>query len=252
MKSVKNFYNKSGWVVKNNYSKDAKLFEDLRSYAKEYVSKCRLRVLEHIPIKGGQNILDFASGPIQYKEYLKYSEKFKKRYCVDFSKDAIQEAKKKLGSKGSYYCNDILNINFKKNYFDAIICIHTLYHVNKLDQKKVVKKLLKIAKKGAPIIIIYSNPNTILNRVKRIFAKNNKKQFIYFFCHPNDWWSQFNKEASLKIVPWRSFSSQHQKILFPNNSLGKVMLRILFLFEDKFKNFFSKNFQYPMIILKKK
>ena len=41
--------------------------------------------------KKGFHILDFASGPIQYPEYLDYSKNFKIRHCVDFSKLAIRE-----------------------------------------------------------------------------------------------------------------------------------------------------------------
>ena len=40
-------------------------------------------------------MLDMASGPIQYPEYLVYSSNFKKRYCVDLSKNALEAAKKK-------------------------------------------------------------------------------------------------------------------------------------------------------------
>ena len=64
---VSKFYNTVGWETKENITEDAKRFEDLRDHAKEYVSKCRLRVLRHIP-DHGVNILDMASGPIQYKE----------------------------------------------------------------------------------------------------------------------------------------------------------------------------------------
>ena len=42
------------------------------------------------------------------------------------------------------------------------------------------------------------------------------------------------------------------KIIFPNNLLGKIMFSILFFLEDKFKDFFVKNFQYQIIVLKKK
>ena len=227
MKSVENFYNKEGWSLTTDNSKDAELFEDLRYYSNEYVSKCRLKVLKYIPKKGGENILDFASGPIQYKEYLKYSKNFNTRHCVDFSKHAIKQAKKKLGNKGKYYCEDILNLQFSEDYFDTIICIHTLYHINKFKQKKVVEKLLRISKKGSPIIIIYSNPITFISRLKKFFfLKKKKKQLIYFYCYENKWWKQFEKIATVKIVPWRSFSAQHQKILFPNNIIGKFLLKI--------------------------
>jgi hypothetical protein len=49
---VSKFYNEKGWNVVEGVTEDAKRWEDLREYAQEYVSKCRLRVLRHIPEKG--------------------------------------------------------------------------------------------------------------------------------------------------------------------------------------------------------
>lgn len=249
--NVYKFYNKSGWKKRKSIFEDANLFEDLRSYSKEYVSKCRKRIVNYIP-KQGKNILDFASGPIQYNEYLLYSKNFKTRHCVDFSKDAISNAKKRIGKKGKYYCGDFFTIKFIKNYFDCILSLHTIYHIHKSNQKKAIKKLLSISKKGAPIIIVYSNPNTLISRIKNIFYKTKKnKKNLYFFCHPISWWSQFKNDADVKLYPWRSFASSHQKILFPNNYFGKKMLQFIYYLEDNFQNFFVKNFQYYVIVLKK-
>ena len=161
--------------------------------------------------------------------------------------------KKKIGKRGKYYNKDFKKIKFKENFFDCIISLHTIYHINKKNQKKIIIKLLKIAKKNSPIIIVYSNPNTLISKISRLFrSKKNKKNKIYFYCYPNTWWLQFQNLATIKILPWRSFSAQHQKILFPDNIFGKITLKILFFLENTFSNFFSKNFQYPMIILKKK
>ena len=110
---IYNFYNSTGWKEKNKVFEDAKLFEDLRKNSKTYVSKCRKRILNYIP-KKGFHILDFASGPIQYPEYLDYSKNFKIRHCVDFSKDAIKIAKKKLGKKESIIVVIFLNLDSKK------------------------------------------------------------------------------------------------------------------------------------------
>ena len=249
--NIYKFYNNLGWNQKNKIFKDAELFEDLREGSKSYVSKCRKKLLDFIP-KKGDHILDFASGPIQYKEYLEYSKNFKFRHCVDFSKTAIHEAKKKLGQRGKYYCDDFLNIKFKENYFDCIISMHTIYHIPKSKQKKTVEKLIKVTKKNKPIIIVYSNPNTLLSRLKNLFIKKHSKQQIYFYCHSLKWWKQFEKLADIKIICWRSFAAQHQKLLFPNNLIGEMMFNILLVFEKKFPNFFYKNFQYPLIILTKK
>tara|TARA_Y200000002_G_C22586167_1_gene623097 strand:- start:336 stop:1091 length:756 start_codon:yes stop_codon:yes gene_type:complete len=249
---IQKFYNTFGWKKNSKNFEDAQLFEDLRFNSKEYVSNCRKRLLNYIP-KSGSNILDFASGPIQYKEYISYSKNFKLRHCVDFSKDAIKIAKKKIGKNGKFYCKDFFDVKFKKSSFDCIISLHTIYHIKKERQKKIIKKLLFISKRNTPIIIVYSNPNTILSRIKTLFTnKKNKKKNIYFFCHPLSWWYQFEKEAKIEFYPWRSFSSDHQKIIFPDNFVGKFFLKILFFLEQNFHKFFVYNFQYYTIILKKK
>ncbi len=249
--NVYKFYNSEGWQKKDNKFKDANLFEDNRTSSQNYVSECRKRILKYIP-KKGENILDFASGPIQYKEYLEYSKNFKYRHCVDFSKKAIEEAKKKLGKKGKYYCKDFLKLKFKKNTFDCILSMHTIYHINKNQQRKVILKMIDIVKKNKPIIIVYSNPDTIINRIKNIFKRKKRKQQIYFYCFKNEWWYQFSKKADIKFYPWRSFSSQHQQLLFPNNFIGSFFFKILFFLENKFNKFFVKYFQYQIIIIKKR
>lgn len=251
MRNVLSFYKKIGWKNKDQLTLDSRLFEDNRKYSSNYVSKCRKRIQKYIP-KKGKHFLDFASGPLQYPEYIKYSKNFKIRHCVDFSNDALKQAKKKIGIKGKYYCGDFLKMNFKKNYFDCILSMHTIYHINKNKQSEAVKKLIKLIKKNKPIIIIYSNPNSLISRIRSILPIKKKKPLLYFYCHQNDWWNQFSNLAEVKILPWRSFSAQHQKKIFPNNSIGSLLLKILFLFENSFQNFFSKNFQYIMIILKKK
>tara|TARA_B100000674_G_C37897504_1_gene942072 strand:- start:814 stop:1569 length:756 start_codon:yes stop_codon:yes gene_type:complete len=251
MKNVSNFYNKKGWKSKNNITLDSKLFEDNRSSAKEYIKKCRLKIIHHIP-KKGENFLDFASGPIQYKEYLKYSNNFKVRHCVDFSREALNIAKKKLKKRGKYYVNDFLKVKFKENYFDCSLSMHTIYHIDKNLQEKTVRKLLKITKPNKPVIIVYSNPNPLIKKIYSIFIKSKKNKTLYFYCHPIKWWKRFQDISKVEFYCWRSFSSQHQKMIFPNNFIGAMMFKILFYLENKFINFFYKNFQYPIIILKKK
>ena len=77
---ARKYFNEVGWKDINGNTKDSILYDDLRNVAKEYVEKSRLRVLKHIDCKGDY-ILDMASGPIQFKEYLEYSKNFKKRYA---------------------------------------------------------------------------------------------------------------------------------------------------------------------------
>jgi len=262
--SVSKFYNEVGWETDGDNTEDAIRFEDLRNCAKEYVRKCRLRVLRHIPAEG-ENMLDMASGPIQYREYLEYSKNFKKRYCVDLSSKALSDAKKKIGSHGEYFHGNFLDMDFENNFFDCTVSLHTIYHIDKDKQEYAVRKLLAVTKPGAPVIIVYSNPQALIRRLiwlqrglKGLFRSRTRSEQVegneyklYFYPHPLAFWDRFRDVAKIEIFPWRSLSSKIQRKLMPDNRLGGKMLSVLFSMEDRYPKFFVRNFQYPMIILRK-
>jgi hypothetical protein len=156
----------------------------------------------------------------------------------------------------------------EENFFDCAVSLHTIYHIDKDKQEEAVRKLLYVTKPGKPVIIVYSNPNTFFSflksslpfrLLKSILKKPEKKVEqeeedlnLYFHAHPIEWWNRFSDIASVKILPWRSFDSVKQKRLIPNNKLGRKMFDVLFNLEERFPDFFVKNFQYPMIILTKR
>ena len=269
---VSKFYNKLGWETDVGITEDARRFEDLRESAKDYLSRCRLRVLRHIP-ETGENILDMASGPIQYEEYLEYSKNFKKRYCVDLSSTALEDAKKKIGDHGVFLNGSFFDIPLDENFFDCAISLHTIYHIDKDKQEEAVRKLIYVTKPGQPIIVVYSNPSKIfkwvsrlirlpfllLRKPKELLEKLIKKSVqkkdldLYFYTHPIKWWNRFGDVATnIKIMPWRSLNTDIQKCLIPNNEMGKKMFDMIFNLEERFPNFFVKYFCYSMIIITKR
>lgn len=262
---VSEFYNTVGWENDGNITEDAKRFEDLRDNSKEYVRSCRLRVLRHIPNKG-KYILDMASGPIQYDEYLEYSKNFEKRYCVDLSSAALESARTKIGKHGVFLLGSFFDITIEENFFDCSISLHTIYHIDKNHQEAAVRKLIQTTKPGKPVIIVYSSshifvkltklPLRIFKRMRTIFKSQNStnssnEPTLYFHAHPVKWWRRFSDVADVEILPWRSFDSNVQKALFPNNVIGRKMLSALYNLEEIFPKFFANYFQYPMIILTK-
>jgi ubiquinone/menaquinone biosynthesis C-methylase UbiE len=266
-KVVSKFYNTLGWETKDGITEDALKFEDLRECAKDYVSKCRLRVLKYIP-DSGTSILDMASGPIQYKEYLEYSKNFKKRYCVDLSKLALDMAKEKIGDHGEFLHGSFFDIPMEESFFDCTVSLHTIYHMDKDKQEDAVRKLIYATKPGQPVIIVYSNPSTpiirfvtfpfrLLRRIKTVLKKFSGRMkpgediALYFQPLPIKWWKRFSDVSNIKIMPWRAFGSDVQKWLIPNNKIGKKIFDMLFILEERFPKFFVKHFQYPMIILTK-
>jgi ubiquinone/menaquinone biosynthesis C-methylase UbiE len=262
-KIVSNFYNTVGWETEKGITEDAKRFEDLRQCAQNYVSKCRLRILRHIPISG-DSMLDMASGPIQYKEYLEYSSNYRKRYCVDLSQQALDAAREKIGDHGEFLLGSIFDIPLKKDFFDCVVSLHTIYHIDKDKQDEVVRKLVEVVKPGKPVIIIYSNPDGINSRlgwIKKILnyrprlicdpKLKEESSSLYFYPHELKWWNRFNDIADVKILPWRTFGTNIQTKIFPNNAIGSKLFTVLFFLEDKFPNFFVKFSTYPMVILTK-
>ena len=260
-KIVSNFYNTIGWDIKDGNSEDATRFEDLRSNASAYVSKCRLRLLRHIPNEG-EKLLDMASGPIQYIEYMEFSRNFSEHHCVDLSKDALTIASKKLGAKGVMHHGSFFDLQFEESSFDCAISLHTIYHIDAELQEAAVRKLISLVKSGANVIIVYSNPHTLISKLERVrwFAKliNRKvvnyavEETLYFYPHNLDWWSRFSDVSQVKINPWRSLNSDHQKSMIPDNFFGRLSLKALFKAEDVFPKTFARYFQYPMIVLKRK
>ena len=260
------YYNNDGWDTFDGVTEDARRWEDLRICAVEYLTKCRLRVLDHIP-EFGENILDMASGPIQYPEYLAYSSKFKKRYCVDLSKKALDAAKKKIGDHGEYFHGNFLKLEFPKNFFDCVISLHTIYHIDQSQQEEAVHKMLELVKPNKPVIIVYSNPysleNIIFNPIKyfikltfyfknKILNKKIKKNQFYFKPFNLLWWYRFKKKGKITLKTWRSFSVRTQKIFFPNNIFGKLLFKFLYFFEERLPILSLLLATYPMIIIEKR
>jgi ubiquinone/menaquinone biosynthesis C-methylase UbiE len=254
---VRKFYTTGGWNEDGGVTEDARMFEDLRPCASEYVSKCRLRVLDHIPASG-INLLDMASGPIQYPEYLEYSRAFEKRYCVDLSSQALESAERKLGNRGVYLCGSFFDMELDSNSFDCAISLHTIYHMDRDLQKQAVRKLIRVCKPGSPLVVVYSNPGALLPKLTRLLrgpqAINNVsiENGLYFFAHPLTWWNKFSDEAEVRFYPWRSFRSAHQERLIPGNRFGRALFKLLFATENLLPWLFVRYFEYPIVVLTKK
>jgi SAM-dependent methyltransferase len=256
---VKQLYENDGWKMVGDVTFDADTSEDLRLWSREYVSACRLRVLRHLPSRG-QRLLDMASGPIQYPEYLRYSEGFETRVCVDLSHRALEMARAKLGARGEYHVGDFLDLQIDS--VDAAVSLHTIYHIHKDRQEAAVRKLIAVTKPGGTVVVVYSNPayfvSAMLSPLRRVVRSilrradtGDTPESLYFHRHPLDWWGRFRDSGTVNIYPWRTFSTREQKALVPNNRLGAKILSRLFAYEDRYPRFFAGVGCYPMIVIKK-
>jgi ubiquinone/menaquinone biosynthesis C-methylase UbiE len=253
---VRDFYDRSGWHAdatgETGAYEDARLWEDLRPCAAEYVSACRRKVLDHLP-ESGELVLDAGSGPIQYPEYLEYSAGFARRVCVDLSQRALDEARKKLGDRGEYVRASLLDLPFPDGHFDAAVSLHTIYHIEASRQERAVREILRVVKPGAPTVVVYANPDRLAARIKALVRPKASPGSgpIYYFAHPLSWWKRFSNEAAVEIIPWRSLHANESRRLIPDNALGAQMLRALLAFERAFSRSATQLGCYPMVVLSK-
>jgi 2-polyprenyl-3-methyl-5-hydroxy-6-metoxy-1,4-benzoquinol methylase len=260
--SVKDFYENEGWQFSNSNSYDAVLNENLSEVASHYVSKVRMRIKAHLG--EGKNLLDIGCGPIQYEEYVSYSEMFNLRICVDLSEKALKVAEQRIGLKGRYFVGDYLTIpTLEFAPYDGATLINVLYHVDKDLQSTLVRKVLSELSPGKKLVIVYSNSSTlsalvtqILVKLKhlllQVFGRKMKRDLanpIYFYRHNSKFWKQFSDDASIEILTWRTFSPPLERLIFRRLVLGRLGLRILFRLEQV--SLWAKLAEYPMIVLTK-
>ncbi|MGE5072274.1 MAG: hypothetical protein ACM3MF_02515 [Anaerolineae bacterium] len=71
---VREFYDRIGWsqAGDDGLYQNAR-YEDLRPVSQDYIHRCHLRVSRHLA-PSGRFLLDAGSGPVQWPEYLAYSQ----------------------------------------------------------------------------------------------------------------------------------------------------------------------------------
>src|SRR4051794_26300628 len=105
-RDVQEFYDDFGWAAEGDRFVDGQLFEDDRRVTRGYRSAANRRIEDRLPT-GGTYLLDAASGPVPYDDYLAFSRGFDHRVCVDFSRRALRAAASRLGDHGVYIQADV-------------------------------------------------------------------------------------------------------------------------------------------------
>lgn len=269
-KLVKNFYDNRGWhtTEKGDYE-DADIFEDLRPFAQDYLNKCHQRVSRYLN-PTGKYMMDAASGALQFKEYLQYSEHYEYRICVDLSFQGLMECKRKLGAKAICLLCDMTNLPVKDNVIDGFVSLNTIYHIPKDEQVKAITELYRVmmpAGKGVVVYDWYKHSSwmnlTLLPFRGYEFIKNRAKSFffratgqgeplkmLYFHAHNYDYFKK-NLSIPFKLVCWRSISVPFMKVYLHESFSGKKILDKIYDMEEKNPEECGLKGEYPMFVFEK-
>lgn len=85
-----------------------------------------------------------------------------KIYGVDISHSAIDLAKKRL-PKGNFQVADAAELPFKDNFFDAVICLEVLEHVD--DPLKAISEIKRVLKRDGYAVMLVPTDNNLFKWV---------------------------------------------------------------------------------------
>ncbi len=263
-KQLQSFYDDVGWLKEGGHYVDAKDSEDLRTISSEYIQRCHQRVKKHLA-PGGQYLLDCASGPIQYPEYLEYSKGYQYRICADISIRGLQEAKKKLQEKGLYLLCDMTSLPLVNNCVDGVVSLHTIYHIPKEQQSKAVEQVYRVLKPSRSLVLVYSwggrsllmnalmMPFKVWNKLRAsVRATDNAGASLYFYAHSYPWYKKTIRDKyQAKLYPWRSVNVPFLKKYIHRVLMGRFVLKLIYQLENRCPHLMARIGAYPMIVIKK-
>lgn len=277
------FYDQVGWQLEEEGFYQNARYEDLRPVSAEYIHKCHMRVKDHLAAKGDY-LLDGGSGPVQYDEYLTYSEDYRYRVCMDLSLVALQEAQKRLGEKGIYINADIAHLPFRSDVFDGIVSLHTIHHVPIEEKVGVYQGLYRCLKPGRTMVTVDGWADVPLGRVMNFFmhVANRLRRWTgkeapkmptdvpadqdsspsdqpaktpvgtYVLKTSAKWFHSIMEDKfPYQIRVWRSVSVKFLRSVIQPEWAGRFWLKVLYRLEEWFPRYFGENGQYPLIIIKK-
>lgn len=273
-KAVQQFYDDYGWKKTKEGYNDTLTFEDRRPVSEKYWSDCHLRLNKYLP--GGKYLLDVASGSIPNDEYLTYSHKYQKRICMDISLLALQEAALRLEGKGIFILGDMVKLPFQDGSIDAVISMHTVYHIPQEEQTAAVAEAYRVLRPEGEAVIVYSWKKSTLMHLtfslyrpllriyknlrghkkegsKTVLTKFGEDRPALFVQQQDYKWfatciqKQFNARLKVYSAISRSFSNTFIK----EKALGRKVAGFLYFLEGLFPSFLGKWGQYPVFILQK-
>jgi ubiquinone/menaquinone biosynthesis C-methylase UbiE len=266
---VREFYDEIGWMADAAGLYQNARYEDMRPVSREYIHRCHLRVNRYIA-PSGRFLLDAGSGPVQWSEYLTYSQGYSFRVCTDISMAAMKAARERLREHGLYVIGDIANLPFPADVFDGIVSIHAIHHLPLSEHKQAyleLNRVLKPERSAAaingwyrPPLMRAAEPLIRLGRWISGRGQKRKKEWSLedepagtFVQKMTPAWLRQELAGSLKIqiYAWRSLSPRFMRWFIRPQLGGAVLLRVVFWLEDRFPGFFGENGQYPLVVIRK-
>jgi SAM-dependent methyltransferase len=284
IQQVRRFYDQVGWQSVSEGMYQNARYEDLRPVSHEYIHRCHLRVGRFLQ-PTGRYLLDAGSGPIQYPEYLTYSQGYTYRVCADISFVALVEARRRLGARGLYVVADAASLPFRPDVFEGAVSLHTFHHLPEQNQWQAYVEIYRTLTPGCSAAVVNgwtTSPlmrrldglirlmERVTGRIGRLFARRRnqpKESNAWTAGSPADPTApqgtfvikidasrlkqHLQGQMPFEIRVWRSVSTHFLRAVIHPCLAGRLWLRLLYALEEKNPAYFGEQGQYPLVIIKK-
>jgi len=270
---VRKFYDAVGWQQISEGVYQNAQYEDLRPVSRDYIHKCHLRINRYLK-HSGKYLLDAGCGPIQYPEYLTYSEGYMYRVCLDISIVALKDARMRIKEHGLFVVADIAHMPFRSDLFDDAVSLHTIHHLPPEEYRPAYFEMKRVLKPEASAVVVNGWSESPIMRLfrlpmrvmEKLFHKTDNDQNRIGLPHkerskPAGTFVNKLTAANLRqllgddflitIRVWRSVSVRFLRAMIQPGLCGKFLLKVLYMKEEWFPGFFGVYGQYPLITFTK-
>jgi ubiquinone/menaquinone biosynthesis C-methylase UbiE len=274
---VRQFYDQVGWQLVGECCYQNARYEDLRPVSREYIHRCHMRVSRHLkPV--GRFLLDAGSGPIQYPEYLEYSRDYQYRVCADISIVALQEARKRIGDHGLFVVSDVAYLPFKRDAFEGLVSLHTIHHLAKGEHAQAFREIYRVLAPSSSAVVVNGwQRSTLMQAFKPLIRFMAWLLAVYrkltgreaaeaerparepvapqstFTARPDPLWleREVASRMPIEIYVWRSLSTLFLRTLVHRRLGGQQFLRLAYVLEERYPQFFGRYGEYPLVVIRK-
>ncbi|PIS09355.1 hypothetical protein COT75_01615 [Candidatus Beckwithbacteria bacterium CG10_big_fil_rev_8_21_14_0_10_34_10] len=206
-------------------------------------------------IKKTDLVLDIGCGNGQ--NTLKTAKRCLKVIGVDYDQNELQIAKKTI-LDGRIKNTKILHLNlekklpFKNSYFDKVLCLDVLEHLNKRNQ--LLKEIKRVMKKKGEVFISIPNKNTSWKKIQKRFGLN--------FYSDSDHKTEYSQKGIKKILEDYGFKIlKIEPVVYDTSWAGFIDLiggfslplyqRLLKWKQDKLKSNFKESIGFRIKVQRK-
>jgi SAM-dependent methyltransferase len=254
---VQSFYDEFGWATNDaGEYKDTEVFTVDDQVARRYAYRCDDRIAAQL--SHGDYLLDAASGAIPGDSYMRFSDNYSKRVCLDFSIRALREAQRKLGDRGVYVLGDVTCLPLAEGVIDDAISLHTIYHVPRELQSTAIDELVRVLKPKGKLVVVYTwGASPIMRIVHRLMRRREverkapEKPDLYYSPQGKDWFRTLAARYPAKLKVWSATDLKFNEAFMRDTVAGRLMASLVILAEQVFDPVLARYGHYPLFVFSK-